>query len=546
MILRHNIRLSKAIICLLLSIMLIFSTVFVSTVFAADDLAETGETNYYLWGQNSNSPNFDSMGSPTGKFSYSASEGYYFDLPKSAFGQGDYCFVISTEATSGGRAVNNQAMKSAASGSSYYLQYGNYSSYTCFHIWNNDKDAVRISFTSATSGVSCVKGGSSPTTSPTTTPTVKPTTSPTVKPTSAPTAMPTQTPGGKLTVYCKNDANWSSVNVYMWNSDSDKNAAWPGVAMKSIGDKIYQYDLPKNFANIIFNTSGTKTDDMTFPGNGYMYNNSTNEWSIYDDSPLKIHSFTTDIASPQYEGTEIKLSADASGIGTVLYKFSVTNNSTKATEVIKDFSNVNSAVWTPQTPASYTITFDFKDNGGNTNKRTLSYVIEDDSTVVNPILKMVSPSGGYIQKGRSQRFDAIASGGNVGTKLLFYKYEIKDNSGNTVNVPYFTLNKAYDYNFPSIGNYTLTVSVQGSDDQLVSRTYSYTVVSDVPTPTLRGDSNENGKVDVSDATLVQQYLAKLITSSALNLQNADADLDGYIRIADATTIQQYLAKIIHW
>ena len=68
------------------------------------------------------------------------------------------------------------------------------------------------------------------------------------------------------TVYVRLNNSWSSVRCYMWNSDSDKNANWPGATMTKVSDNVYSYKLPKSYGNIIFNNgnsgSGNQTNDM--------------------------------------------------------------------------------------------------------------------------------------------------------------------------------------------------------------------------------------------------------------------------------------------
>lgn len=454
----------KAIISILLALTLITSSVCLFTVFAADtDLADTNETTYYLWGQNNNGPNFGSMNSPTGKFSYDSSIGYYYDLSSSSFSQGDYCFVISTVSNSGSNAVNSQAIKTAGQSGSYYITYGTYSGNACFHIWNDKKDSVRISFKSATSSVECNKAGVTPT-SPSTSPSTRPT-SPVTTPTSS-----TTTPGSSILVYLQNDASWSGATAYCWNSDSDKNAGWPGEQMQSIGGNIYQYKLSKNFKNIIFSDNGNnQTTDLTFPGSGYIYNNKTGQWSEYDTSPLQILSADTDLQSPQYVGTDINLTASAKGVGSVMYKFSV-KNSSGTTTVLKDFSTSQSAKWNPSAIGTYTLIYDFKDTANNKNQRTKTYVVESDSSVTEPIIKSVTPSG-QILVNQKCNISVTAGGGKVGTNLLFYKYTIADSNNTTVNVPYYTRNNSYSFTPTSLGTYTLTVSCQASDNTTVARSY---------------------------------------------------------------------------
>ena len=60
---------------------------------------------------------------------------------------------------------------------------------------------------------------------------------------------------------------------------------------------------------------------------------------------------------------------------------------------------------------------------------------------------------------------------------------------------------------------------------------------------LLGDANDDGKVNILDATLVQTYVAKYKVDN-INLINADVDKDGLVTIQDATAIQMFVAKMI--
>ncbi len=90
-----------------------------------------------------------------------------------------------------------------------------------------------------------------------------------------------ETTSAYVKVYVKNDANWSAVYCYMWNNDGNIQS-WPGVQMTYEGNNIWSYIVPDGYDNIIFNNgSGTQTGDMTFNGNGSLYNNGTGQWSSY-------------------------------------------------------------------------------------------------------------------------------------------------------------------------------------------------------------------------------------------------------------------------
>lgn len=412
-------------------------------------------------------------------------------------------------------------------------------------------------------------------------------------PTSATTATTATTPttatqaptsgGNGVTVYLKNEAGWSAAYCYMWG-DNGKNASWPGEAMTSIGDDVYMYTSSTAYANCIFNIGSdqNKTGDLTTM-DGQIYNNKTNTWSVYDLSDLQVRSYTADPATGVYVDTDVTLSASAKNRNgaAVSYKFSVTNEN-GGTSVISDFSSTNSVVWTPQTAGTYTINFDFKDTEGNENNRTTTVKVEDDSALVKPIIKSVFPANNNLIKVNTPATVSVkAGGGKTGTNLLFYKYIVTDPNG-VKNTPYYTLNSTYSFTPTMLGEYTVNVYVQGSDNSTVNKTYKYTATnsdvtvptapvptttapvptttvpvptttvpvptttSPVPTtttsPVVLGDVDGDGILTVKDATYIQKHLAEYPEYSQINLKVADVDGDGKISVKDATTIQSMVNK----
>ena len=233
------------------------------------------------------------------------------------------------------------------------------------------------------------------------------------------------------------------------------------------------------------------------------------------------------------------------------------------------------------------VKLDVKDNAGNTNQRDMTFVINDPSKEVKPVFQSSTPSNNtQIKLNASTNVSVKAAGGNTGTKLLFYKYVVKDPSGTQMNTAYYTLNNAYAFTPKTEGDYTVEVSVQGSDNQTVKKTLTFTAtnnpVTNPSTPTatvtnpssptvtdpqpssptvtdpqpstptvtepddpdyLMGDVDNNGVVDIRDASLIQKY----VTRYSLNVfyeERADIDGDGKIQISDATYIQKLIAGII--
>ena len=61
---------------------------------------------------------------------------------------------------------------------------------------------------------------------------------------------------------------------------------------------------------------------------------------------------------------------------------------------------------------------------------------------------------------------------------------------------------------------------------------------------LLGDVNDDGDIDITDVTLVQQQAAEVISFSESQLLAGDVNKDGRVDISDATLIQKYIADII--
>lgn len=81
-----------------------------------------------------------------------------------------------------------------------------------------------------------------------------------------------------------------------------------------------------------------------------------------------------------------------------------------------------------------------------------------------------------------------------------------------------------------------------------SYVHTYAVDNNIPYVLLEevvyelGDVDLGGGIDIKDATLIQKYLAEIITFNDAQLSVADYNQDGQINVMDATTIQKYLVS----
>lgn len=60
---------------------------------------------------------------------------------------------------------------------------------------------------------------------------------------------------------------------------------------------------------------------------------------------------------------------------------------------------------------------------------------------------------------------------------------------------------------------------------------------------VKGDANSDGKLTVKDATVIQKYLAGLISAEEINLTAAAIKIEGKVSVRDATMIQKKVAGI---
>ena len=58
-----------------------------------------------------------------------------------------------------------------------------------------------------------------------------------------------------------------------------------------------------------------------------------------------------------------------------------------------------------------------------------------------------------------------------------------------------------------------------------------------------GDVNMDGKIDITDATLIQKIVVNLVKPSAEQSYLADFNNDGEITVVDATDIQKYIVHL---
>ena len=229
-----------------------------------------------------------------------------------------------------------------------------------------------------------------------------------------------------------------------------------------------------------YSTSNTCIWNTTNPGDKILYckvkdSNGTEQTKTLNytitNLPLTINSFTTDKASPQVQGTSIKLIANATGgTGTLQYKYYRYLDGEYA--LIKDWSTLNSILIAPSKIGKYDLWVAIKDTTGKIVRRNISYEIKASNKIsINSFTSdKVSPQA----QGSQIKLTANAIGGS-GT--LQYKFVVTDGKGNWSVLRDYSTSNTYTWKASSLGNKTLYVRVKDSKGTEVSKALNYEVVN---------------------------------------------------------------------
>ena len=89
-----------------------------------------------------------------------------------------------------------------------------------------------------------------------------------------------------------------------------------------------------------------------------------------------VSSLTASKQSPQASGTQVKLTAKATGTGTLQYKFLIKDNATGNWAVLRNYGTSNTYTWTTGKAGNKTIYVDVKDSNGKVTRKSISYTIK--------------------------------------------------------------------------------------------------------------------------------------------------------------------------
>ena len=208
------------------------------------------------------------------------------------------------------------------------------------------------------------------------------------------------------------------------------------------------------------NSSATKITGVTYQALS----------SVTLGTPIVFNSLTTDKSSPQLAGVGIKVTAEAAGGTSLLYRFWIYDGT--AWTVVQNYSSANYYNFVPSKAATYRIWVDVKDKTSTKDvdlSKELSYVVSK-SAVINSI---TTDKQSQQNTGTAIKVTANAS---YGTSLL-YRFWLYDGSTWTVAQDYSSSNY-YNWTPSKAATYRIWVDVKDTTsvkDVDVSKEISYVI-----------------------------------------------------------------------
>ncbi|MCI6190714.1 MAG: MucBP domain-containing protein, partial [Clostridium sp.] len=213
-------------------------------------------------------------------------------------------------------------------------------------------------------------------------------------------------------------------------------------------------------------------------------------------SPV-ISSFTASKQSPQVTGTQVTLTAKATGTGTLQYKFLI-QDANGNWGMLRDYGTTNSIVWKTGKTGTKILYVDVKDSNGKVTRKSMSYTVKEAQTA--PVISSFTASKQSPQVSGTQ---VTLTAKATGTGTLKYKFLIQDASGNWGMLRDYGTSNTIVWITKATGTKTLYVDVKDSNGKVTRKSMSYTVKAEEKAPVISSfiASKQSPQVSGTQVTL---------------------------------------------
>ncbi|MCI9272542.1 MAG: SH3 domain-containing protein [Clostridiales bacterium] len=240
---------------------------------------------------------------------------------------------------------------------------------------------------------------------------------------------------------CRIDGVWEEIQGY-----SDKSSA------------VWEPAIAGNYALAVYvkNSQGQETSKIL-------------TYEIKAKKPIVIASFQAEKSSPQLVGTQIKLTASASGgEGALQYRFAYQKDGQWMT--LRDYSAQGAATWTPITAGTYTLGVFVKDSSGTEELKTMSFQIRTPDPIVVTAL-LASPNDSQMLGSEV----ALAASARGGEGELRYRFAYRKGEVNWTTIQDYSSQQAIRWTPREAGEYQVAVFVKDAMGNEEQKSLSYVV-----------------------------------------------------------------------
>lgn len=300
----------------------------------------------------------------------------------------------------------------------------------------------------------------------------------------------------KNTVYFNKPSNWGTPKIYAYigeGSSANKiTGEWPGISMRDEGNGVYSYTFDSSIesAKIIFTDGSNQDPGRMQPGFDYVYGNAYeyNNGQFIEVSPIEeivINSFIAD-KKDAISGEKVKLSTNATGYGTLQYKYLVKDDKNNWYK-LRDYSISNTYIWTTGSFGKKTLYVDVKDSVGNVKRECIQYDVKNIYPA--PVINTFTVDKKDVKTEEKVTLSVNATG----TGTLKYKFLIKDDENNWYKLKDYSTSNTFIWTAGKSGNKTLYVDVMDTVGNVTRSSMPYTVKS-----SLLGINSFTGDRDCAD------------------------------------------------
>ncbi len=278
----------------------------------------------------------------------------------------------------------------------------------------------------------------------------------------------------------------------------------------------------------------------------YLSDKDYNDEAIVEDSVIQTHETNVDVSTKVYEGTytgedpvdKLTVTAKSNFFPESTQTFDADTDTVTVTYYIQSTKDLYEINWK--------LTYDPEVLKYNESKNT---GVDDFMPCVTSGALSNNPRDGVILANcTSLKLNSLSTASGSKVALVSVTFDVLKQTSTEVNLDITDFTIASLNSSGKLDSSTeervIFDSVIYSSDAIVdisSAVYEGEYVA--PTTYLYGDVNLDGRISITDASIIQNYLTEEASLSDLQLKLADVTGEGRVSIADASMIQKYLAEM---